>query len=296
MIRLFPIVGIFIVLPTSVLAGETDKGAPRRRVFVLHSGLHTIMSHPHKNLAAEQLRQGLHERGVAEDDLIVLENPFPTASWRNAFPRDALTMYLDSMDPGSRVAHDNYLRLHKALKKGKIKSTDEIVWVGHSAGGQVGLGMAHLASKLEEYPDLAKDSSPYRFDMVILVGTPLGHNPLPSQVKLRAYYSPSDLTVEAATRYGPFALFALGLSAPLYRVPCKPGDQCMVRIFPGVPHHLWNTNASVLDCIVGEFQADYCPRWMIPPPLPSDGLSLTQLLARAVGEDCHVTLESLPRP
>src|SRR5947209_3302500 len=61
-----------------------------RRVYLLHSGLHTIWSDPIKNSAAETLKEGLHKRGVAIKDLVVLDNPFPTASWRSLVPFESL--------------------------------------------------------------------------------------------------------------------------------------------------------------------------------------------------------------
>src|SRR5947207_3323379 len=87
---------------------ENGEKSPRR-VYVLHSGLHTILSDPIKNIAALTLKEGLHKRGVAQSDLIVLENPFPDASWKSMLPYDSLTMFLDSVEPGSKMSHDSYL-------------------------------------------------------------------------------------------------------------------------------------------------------------------------------------------
>ena len=49
------------------------KPAATRRIFILHSGVHTIFSDPWKNIAAETLREGLRKRGICEQDIIVLE-------------------------------------------------------------------------------------------------------------------------------------------------------------------------------------------------------------------------------
>src|SRR5262245_48395044 len=56
--------------------GPTKRAA--RRVYVLHSGVHTILAHPNKNVFAETMRDMLKKRGIAEQDIVVLENPYPT--------------------------------------------------------------------------------------------------------------------------------------------------------------------------------------------------------------------------
>ena len=280
-------------MPAALFA---DEPAAKRRVFVLHSGIHTILSHPSKNIAADQLERGLIQRGVAERDIVVLDNPFPAASWRDVFPWNGLTMYLDSTVPDSAVCKDRYLRMHKALAARGVSGDDEVVWIGHSAGGQIGLSMACLACKLDKHPELAKAAKPYRLSTVITLGTPLVDAPLPSSVKHCAYYSPKDTTVHMATSYGAYPLFALGLPVPaLRRLPASTSGTCCVRIFPDVQHNNWPSEGCVLDCIMGEFQAGYCPCWRTPPPLPNEGLSLAQLLARALAEDCHVSLEGMRR-
>ena len=150
--------------------GPDTAGKARRRVYLLHSGLHTILSDPAKNIAAETLKDGLRKRGVAEKDLIVLDNPFPYASWKSLLPFESLTMFFEAAEPASKMSHDSYLRMHKALQARGVGRADEVVWIGHSAGGQIGLTMAHLARNLAKFPTLAKETSPYQFDMVITLG------------------------------------------------------------------------------------------------------------------------------
>src|SRR5687767_7663165 len=88
---------------------EEPRAAPKRRVYVLHSGLHTIFADAWKNVAAESLKKGLTQRGVEERDLVVLDNPFPTATWRSlVVPYESLTLFLDFADPGSRASHEAY--------------------------------------------------------------------------------------------------------------------------------------------------------------------------------------------
>src|SRR5438105_2449669 len=121
--------------PTKTTAGKGGKAEkPPRRVYVLHSGLHTILSDPVKNIAALTLKEGLHKRGVALSDLVVLENPFPDASWRSMLPYDSLTMFFDSVEPGSKMSQDSYLRMHKALAAQGVRQAHLIVWIGHAAG------------------------------------------------------------------------------------------------------------------------------------------------------------------
>jgi len=42
------------------------------------------------------------------------------------------------------MSHDCYLRMHKALQVQGVGRKDELVWIGHSAGGQIGLVQRHL--------------------------------------------------------------------------------------------------------------------------------------------------------
>ncbi len=232
--RSFCLLAIVLFVPTNIWADEPKAAAkptasepdaankPRRRVYVLHSGLHTILSDPVKNIAAETLKEGLLKRGVAERDLIVMENPFPYASWKSLLPFESLTMFFDSIEPSSKMSHDAYQRMHKALRAQGVGRRDAVVWVGHSAGGQIGLTMANLARNLWKYPGLARDTSPYHFEMVITLGTPINSEHLPPDVKLRHYYSPEDKVVRWATKIGPWLAYPLGYRLSLKKVPAPP--------------------------------------------------------------------------
>jgi len=158
-----------------VIAADVRADPPPRRVYALHSGVHIFLAHPDKNHAAKVLRNELLRRGVAERDLIVLDCPFPDASWKNMVPRDGVMMFLDSMTPSSKVAHDAYQRMHEAFQKHGVGPTDEVVWIGHSAGGQMGMTMVHLAAEWPKHPALAKTAKPYRFHTVVALGTPVGN-------------------------------------------------------------------------------------------------------------------------
>src|SRR5436309_8898512 len=73
------------------------KPAPpaKRRVYVLHSGVHTILANPEKNTAAIQIGLGLLKRGVSPRDVVWLENPFPHAEKWNPFPPQCAMLFGD---------------------------------------------------------------------------------------------------------------------------------------------------------------------------------------------------------
>jgi hypothetical protein len=100
-----------------------------RRVYVLHSGIHTILSNPEKNIAAITLREGLLKRGVEDDNIVVLDNPFPKASWKSMFPIECFKMFAECAMPESRVSLDAYVRFHKAMQAKKVDSSDQVIWL-----------------------------------------------------------------------------------------------------------------------------------------------------------------------
>src|SRR5262249_15777832 len=115
----------------------------KRRIYVLHSGVHTILAHPNKNIFVENIRDMLTKRGLPEKDIVLLDNPYPTARWYNMFPTECLTMFMASARPDSKVALDAYARMDKALKAQDVTGDDDLVFVGHSAGGQMCLTLAY---------------------------------------------------------------------------------------------------------------------------------------------------------
>lgn len=266
-----------------------------RRVYVLHSGLHTVWSDPVKNIAAETLKSGLHKRGVESKDLVVLENPFPNASWRSMLPVSSISMFFDSIEPSSRMSQESYLRMHKALQAQGVERTDHVTWIGHSAGGQIGLTMAHLARNLWKFPELAREAMAYQVDMVITLGTPVGSDHLPTEVKLRHYYSSEDRVVRWASRVGPWVAWPLGYRARINKIPQQPGENCMIRCFGEVEHPYWDVDQRVLDRIVGETSPDYRPPWQAQLHLAGWGLSLSELLCRGLEAQCHISVEDPPR-
>jgi len=270
------------------------KEESRRRVYVLHSGVHTILSDPRKNIAAEKLRGGLLKRGVSEKDIVVLENPYPNANWRKMFPVELVTIFGDSAKPDSKVAQDGYKRMHMALKAQGVKAEDDLVWIGHSAGGQMGLTMAYLAKNLDKYGDLAKEAPAYHFDMVILLGTPVGVNLLPEEVKLRHYYSPQDRIVHLVARYGPFVLRTFGTGVGVNIFPPNLDDNDRVRIFRGVEHNNWDVESRVLDRILAETNDLCCPLWHSPVLAPGLEAGMLRLMCNALDQNCKIAFEDPP--
>ncbi|MFO0964958.1 MAG: hypothetical protein U0793_05120 [Gemmataceae bacterium] len=284
-----PFLLALVILPLG--AGEPR---PKRRVFVLHSGIHTILANPSINIGAERLAEGLKRRGVRGEDVVVLSNPFPKASWKSMFPREAVVMYFDSLTPTSKVAQDAYIRMDRALKDAKVGPDDEIIWVGHSAGGQLGMTVAHLATSLDKYPDLARTVRPYRVSMVVTLGTPIGANLMPESVRLRNYFSPDDNVVQMATKSTWFMSTAFGFKgkiSPCSDVLCRTWE---ARVFHDIEHNEWTKEDRILDRIYAELQGEYRPAWH-SALCPRPGLCLSQMLAHVLSQECHISLEDPPK-
>src|SRR4051812_1895504 len=96
---------------TEQVQAQTEATPGKRRVYVLHSGMHIILAPADKNQAVVSLKQMLRERGIPSTDIVPLDCPYPTASWSDVVPRDGLLLYLASADPGSRAAQEAYQRL-----------------------------------------------------------------------------------------------------------------------------------------------------------------------------------------
>jgi hypothetical protein len=262
----------------------------KRRVFVLHSGMHVILAPKDKDHAARTLKEILGKRGVMERDLVALDSPFPTATWENMIPKDGLVIYLDSVDPKSRASQDAYVRLHKALQAQGVGKNDDIVWIGHSAGGQMGMTMAHIAHNLDKFPELAKKTQPYHFDTVITLGSAVGSNPTPADVKLRHYCSGGDTMVLVLSNAGDLLSGAMK-SKVRFHLCCDPGPNVRLRVFPGIEHASWYTNEAVLARMMCEFDAKYCPAWRKTQADTTRGVALSQLLARSLEAELKLSLE-----
>jgi hypothetical protein len=266
------------------------EGQTRRRVYVLHSGMHIILAPKDKNHAARTLKEVLSKRGIAERDLVALESPFPTATWSEMIPKEGLVLYLESADPKSASAQAAYVRLHKALQAQGVTKDDDIVWIGHSAGGQMGMAMAYLAHHLDKFPELARKAKSYHFDTVITLGSAVGSNPTPGDVKLRHYCSDGDTMVSFLAEHGQIVADTLK-SKVRFRICCELGPNVKLRVFPGIEHVEWYTHRSVLDCILREGNGKYAPAWRRTQAEGSRGVSLSQLFARSLEAELNISLE-----
>jgi hypothetical protein len=280
------------IFATLCQPGAAQSGAANpRRVFVLHSGMHIALAHPDKNAGAKHLQKMLLARGVPASDIIVLDSPFPEASWRDPIPREGLLIYLGCTDPASQASHDAYLRLDSTLRNHKITAQDNLVWIGHSAGGQVGMSMVHLAHNLGKYPKLAK-ARPYHFDMIITLGTPVGSNPVPSDVKLRHYYSEGDTMIYGLAKHG--AIVTASVKSKVVFRPCHElGENAKIRVFHNIEHADWDSDDLVLRRLLNEFNPAHRPAWQRTHADLPTGMGLAQLVARSLESTWHISLEQL---
>ncbi len=274
-----------VLMACTPLASAQDK----RRVFVLHSGMHVILAPKDKDHAARTMKELLTKRGIPARDLVALDSPFPTATFKDMIPKDGLAIYFGSTDPKSPVAHDAYLRLHKALQAQGVTAKDDIVWIGHSAGGQMGMTMAHLAHNLDKFPDLAKKTQPYHFDAVITLGSAVGSNPTPANVKLRHYCSAGDTMVYVLASHGDLIPDAKKAKVR-FRLCCDIGPNTMMRVFPGIEHPNWYDD-RMLERVLREFEPGYCPPWRRSQADVSRGVGLSQLIARSMESMLQIALE-----
>ena len=283
------LIGLILLAPI----GSADS-APRR-VYALHSGVHILLAHPNKNHAAEELHYQLRQRGVPARDIVVLDCPFPEATWKNMFPREGLVMFLDSMAPKSRVAHDAYRRMDKAFGANGVGPRDEIVWIGHSAGGQMGMTLAHLSANLAKYPELAKTAKPYRFHTIVTLGTPVGSNLAPDDVRVRHYFSPQDKVVRIVCDGGPWVLPQMGYSCTIRPSTPAPGKNCVTHCWYNVEHPDWFYEARILDRLWQDLNGLSASWWCEPRPAERPGAALAQLLGQMLEEEHGIHIEELPK-
>lgn len=217
----------------------------KRKIYVLHSG----MNDP-ENCAAYGFRKGLIARGIPARDIIVLDTPYPSFSEGISAVQKNWNIYRDSTEPGSKISRDAYAGFERKLKASGVSSQDEIVWVGHSAGGQMGMTLSKMA----------RDRGTFRFDTLITVGSPIGNNVTPKDVKVRSYISSADKVLMAANQVTMDNVFVEATASNL-------DGNDKVRSFQGVDHSQWYKDDKVLDRIVSETHPHGEPRkwssWMM---------------------------------
>jgi hypothetical protein len=270
--------------------GPDKDGNVRRRVYVLHSGIHTILANKNKNIFAENMRDSLIKRGVAERDIVVLPTPYPTARWFNMFPKQCLTWFMDSADPNSWVPQAAYARMDQALKSQDVGPNDDLVWIGHSAGGQMGLTVAFLAANHEKYPTLAH-TLPYHFHMVITLGSPIVRNLLPPEIEARHYLSPRDQVPRRLAQLTPPLLWMFGYHLPIKMPRVQSCSNCKVRLFLDIQHHDWDVEERVADRIVAEQVPGYFPLWQPALAYLTPRWAWLPALCQTLDAYWHVTIE-----
>jgi hypothetical protein len=279
------------------LAAQPPQVKPTvRHVFVLHDGFHTILSYPRPDWAAQDMKQFLIHHGVNEADIILMPCPFQPASFQDMFPKAGFEYFLNCFNPASKSAQKSYVQLDSALKDRGVRPTDKLIWIGHSAGGQIGMTMAHLGGNLKKYPELARVAGPHPFDMVVTLGSPLGlrNDLVPAGVKRRHYYSPADRVVHLAWVAGNLALPLLGYKdykIELVPVPSRLSPDTVVRIFHGIEHPSFPKDEHVMMRILNEYRDDYQPAWRGAAISPTFGPGLAGLMCRALEADCRYSIE-----
>lgn len=270
-------------------------GTAKRRVYLLHSGVNTISSVARRNDFGETMRVSLLKRGVSIKDIVVLDSPYPRATWYNMFPRECLTLFMASAKPDSPFSLASYQRLDKALKAYAVTSQDDLVWIGHSAGGQMGLTMAYLACQHDKIAELADITQPYHFDSVITLGSPISSNYLPPEVKVRHYVSPQDVIPRRLARLSPPFLWLCGYDLPINMLPATLTPGSKIRVFFNVEHPYWDTTERVVDRILAETNPHYRPTWQTLFCQSCTPLAMAPFLCQALDEFCDITFEDPAR-
>lgn len=261
-------------------AGLTAKPASsplaKRRVYVLHSG----MSAP-QNEAANSLKQGLMKRGVPERDIAVLANTYPERDYLQA-ARDNQqeansVIYRASTDPNSAVAKDVFQRYTAALKRLDVKPGDEITWVGHSAGGQMGMTLSNMAKAEKQFP----------MDTLITLGSPIHRNArVPQEIKVRNYLSQQDEWVNLKSE----EWLSRQIGVPI-TVTALHDNNDKLRLFSNIPHSQWYKDDRVLDRIITESDPTHKPDWQVQQVSDNRFIRWMGHVNQHLGEVGQVTLE-----
>ncbi len=281
----------------TTLPNATHLGVPAaqmaRTIYVVHSGVHFYLAPPDKNHGAEAIRKGLLRQGIAEDAIVVLDSPFEQATFSNVLPKESVKLFMQVTNPESKVAHDLYVRMHQTLRSLGVPRDTRLVWIGHSAGGQIGMTLAHLGHSHDRFPELRKKSDPWLFEMVVTLGTPVGANPVPPGVKLRHYYSPGDSVIQLLVHVGESLSKSLGLDVR-FGPCCDLHHNTKVLCFEGVEHNVWIRSPRFLETLLRERRGFTRPLWRHSHAECVPSLSLGQMLADCLEEECRISLEDPP--
>jgi pimeloyl-ACP methyl ester carboxylesterase len=226
------------VMPAPTVQLDTANQKGTQRVFVIHSGVSDDT-----NWAAKAIKNNLIQLGVQDSNIIILDNPYPDLTELNDFSltkaKDlfvdglkrnmnhllsgespetpilfklikTLYLYQTSSDDGSYVVDHQYQQMADKMNERGLDKAD-VVWVGYSAGGQMGLS---VAKKIDQ--DLEQQR---KITTVITMGTPIRKNPTPSNFKIIVLNSNGDTFLNAVISYPR----AIGLQVD--KQLTNPGDQ-----------------------------------------------------------------------
>lgn len=229
--------GVRVPLNPAGRVSQVAPVKPPRTVYVLHSG----MNDP-RNVAATHLRDALTARGISPEDIVMMPNPYPAFTLETFNPfaqkRDNLELYAESTDPDSPMSRDGYTRLRALLEAKGVTPGDNVVWIGHSAGGQRGLTLAGMAWA---------DNRRFNFSRVVCLGSPVVTNHAPPQTAVIVYVSPADAVLQGTTGDG----FVIR-GKPVRQIPPRLDDNDVCREFDGILHGQWYRNPKVLDRLMAD--------------------------------------------
>ena len=222
--------------PLAVGAAPPNGG---RTVYVLHSG----MRDP-DNEAALSLKAALKKRGIKDADIVVMPAVYPnmdlSPTSRNfgSGVQDNIRIFNQSADKKSDLVKKQYKAYQDALTKAGVKAGDKIVWVGDSAGGQMGFTLARMA----------KDNNGFQMDTIITLGSPIAKNEVPPEVKIRHYTSNAD-----QIQHG--KLLGGQVGKP---IPDNLDANDKIRWFRNIGHCDWykDTDPAIVDKIISESKPD----------------------------------------
>ncbi len=161
-------------------------GQSPKTYYVLHSG----MNDP-ENEAALNIRKTLVERGIKPESIIVLDNVYPQDNWSRSEGRRIYneSLNVNSNDPKHVLNRQTAQFSRKARERG-IRREDNVVGIGHSAGGVMLDGMAF---KLENDPNAPAD-----IDTVLSLGSPIRTKHSPERVCNVYCHSNGDVALSLA--------------------------------------------------------------------------------------------------
>ena len=224
---------------------------------------------------------------------------FRAASWRSLVPYERSHHVFRFRGAFvENVARPLTCGCARPYRPGEVGPKDHVVWIGHSAGGQIGMTMAlspgtqlglQIPGAWPRKPALCFRHGDY-------VGSARSARIIcRRRSSCRHYYSADDRVLRWASKVGPWVAFPLGYRTRIAKVPVAIGANCMIRCFGEIEHPYWDVDGRVLDRILGETVTDFRPLWHSQLGLARWGLSLSELMCRALETECHISVEDPPK-